>query len=247
MKPFFLADNRLLDGAVTATAADPDFPVANLGDRKTYTFYKGAAASEIVITVDCGAAQGADTIGVLNHNLDSATLSVESSDDNVLYTVRLAPFVQSGNGPIVKVFPLVGARYWRVRIDTPAAVPEIAVLILGKRLEFPRFPIKAFTPNSITYKDYAPVSKTGHLLGVSVLYPVDSIKANFKHLDAQWVLNEFKPFFDANKRSPFFYVWDLDQWSDNIVWARFKGAYKPKFATNDRVLSLPLQLTGTYI
>ena len=223
----------------------------NVVDLKTFTFWQAGEPGYKDIAVDCGAAKSADTLGIIGHNLGTvqADISVESSDDGDTWTEALEPFTPTSDIAILKVFPSVAARYWRVVID-PAldTLPYIAVLVLGSRLTFP-VPMDApFKPIEEGMESGSKRSKAGHLLAHYVKYKPYSISPRFSYLDRNWLESVFLPFWlnYASDLHPFFWGWDLGSYPDDVRFVRFKAeyTYKPEVTVLGYYDSLDLDLEG---
>jgi len=230
MKPIILFDNRFLDGTITATSEATGFPVANIVDLRTYTFFKANAAGTCYLTVDCGAAKSADALGIISHNLKTAnaSIAVESSNDNFTANIieRLAPFTPASDKSFMKLFTSASDRYWRIKIVTASIAAQIAVVMLGQRLTFERHIYgELFDPAPEKIEAESSTGKTGHLLGSIVKYTQYGIDTEWKNLTDTWVRNTFKPAWDAHisKFYPYFFAWDIDRFADDVFFVVYGG------------------------
>jgi hypothetical protein len=239
--PIILADNRFLNGTPTATDTATGYSVFNLRDLKSFTSWKAASSGTKYLTVDCGSAKAADTLGIFKHNLGTAaaTVSVESSPDNSTWTNRLTGFVPGSDKAILKNFTTQTYRYWRVKIVTASIAAQVAEVMLGSRITFPYPPETPFTPASLKIEAETTKSKTGQLLGMVVRFKPYTISARWSALSRSWVDATFRPFFEdyASELKPFFWAWDLDTFPSDV-----------RFVTIDPEMSMetPVSILATY-
>lgn len=226
MLPILLYDNRLGDGTPTATSTAAGSSVLNLKDLRTYTFWKAVDNATQYLTVDCGSAKSADCLGIIGHNFAStgATISVECSSDNFVgdVTVALAGFTRTTDKAIVKTFASQTKRYWRLKITGGSAAGQVAVLMLGVRLQFPYPPATPFSPYKEGVETETKRGKTGHLLGTVLRYFPRAISARFIELTREFVFNSYLPFWEghASLMKPFFFAWDLDAYPDHVLFGK---------------------------
>lgn len=252
--PIILYDNRFLDSdLITATGEDADYPIENLTDYRTYTFWKDDAFSgSRYITVDCGASKSADCLAIAGHNLYSigATISVESSSDNFSADVneRLAGFAPSSNYALMKTFNTANQRYWRLKIINATEEPRIAVLLIGDRLDFPYPPITPYAPYSEGIESLTHVGKTGATLGSVIQYHPIIISPRFELLTTAWVFGDLKTFWDSHGKllKPFFWAWDLVTYPTQVYFVVFAVGQKfnPTLKVANRVESIAFKMLG---
>lgn len=224
--PIIICETRFKDGALTATDTAAGYDVMNVIDYRTYTFWKAASAGTKYITVDCGSDKSADSLGIIGHNLKTAnaTVSIESSPDNAVWTERLAGFTPTSDKAFVKLFTQATARYWRLKLIAASTAPYLAAVLLGNKLQFPFPPDTPYVPYKESVEAESKRSKKGHLLGSVVEFKTIEITARFSHIERTWVENSFKSFWDghASDMKPFFYAWDLDAYPDMVFFVKCK-------------------------
>lgn len=250
MNPIILYDSRFLDGILTASSEATGYPVANIKDLRTYTFWKPAAAGTVYITIDCGSDKTADSLAIIGHNLKTAnaTVSVDSSPDNLIWTERLAGFIPSSDKAFLKTFTSAFTRYWRLKFITASVIPYIAVAMLGNKLQFPYPPDTPYIPYSETIETESSKSKAGHLLGTVVRFKPIEVSAKFSHLTRQWVIDSFKPFWDiyGSELKSFFWAWDIDTFPEHVFFLRMieSAKYEMPLSMLNYVDSLSLEMEG---
>lgn len=230
MNPVLLADSRFLDGTPTATDTASGYDVLNIRDLRTFTAWKGNSAGTKYLTVDCGTAKEADALSIgPGHNLWTAraALSVEYSDDNVTWYVALQPFLVWEDNSLLKVFPAVTARYWRVKIQTASVAAKIAVALVGKAIEFPYPPATPYTPATEKIEAESSRSKLGTLLGTVVRHKPWEIKNDWKILSRSFIEETIAPFWRdyVSNLSPFIFAWDLERYPTDVRFGKVPDEY----------------------
>ena len=251
-KPLILYDNRLNDGTPVATTTDTGYDVLNLKDLRSYTFWQAAnTTTPCYITVDCGSAKSADCLGIFKHNFNTigASISVECSSDNFASdtTVALAAFAPATDKAILKTFTTVSKRYWRLKINgTLSAKPYMAILMLGSKLELSHEPDTPFQLIDEGVESETSKSNAGHILGSVIFYHPIEIICKISWLARTWVTDTFKPFWDnhGSLMKPFFFAWDLTNYSTYIYWAKFQNnaRFKIPLSISPYVDSLELNM-----
>jgi hypothetical protein len=228
-KPIILFDNRFDDGMPSATDTASGYYAANIRDLRTYTWHQFAAAGTKYYTIDCGEAKAADCLGIRGHNLGTAaaSVSVESSANNLDWTERLAAFNPANDRAILKTFTSASARYWRVKIVTADTAAQCAVLMLGTRLTMEKWPSGNFDPAQEKPVSSSRLSQQGHLLGVLIDYVEIEIAARFQRLSPTWIETYFRPAWDNHIHygRPFFWAWDITNHPSEICYARIADNY----------------------
>ncbi|MBT9169610.1 MAG: hypothetical protein DDT19_02972 [Syntrophomonadaceae bacterium] len=212
--PMIVFDNRFLDGMLSATSTATGFNVRNIVDFRVYTYWRAAHAGTNFITVDCGIPRTADCLAVIGHNLRNAnaTVSVESSVDNITWTTRIAGFTPSSNRAFLRIFfPPVTERHWRIRIVTATVPPILAIIYLGHRILFPFPPDTPYIPYRESIEAESSIGKTGYILGSVVRFKPIQIFVRFSNLTRTWIMENFIFFWDnyASNLRPFFWAWDI--------------------------------------
>jgi hypothetical protein len=263
--PVILYDNRFADGTPTANHEDADFPAVNVGDPRTFMVAKGASAATWEISVDAGSADKvADCVAFIGHNFftSAAQVEVQSSDDGVSWTLRLAAFSPYSDRAQLRTFTQVQARHWKVIVSDPTAIPYLACLFVGQRIDFPFPPETPFTPYQEGVEVESRRSKSGNLLGTTVRYGLLEIDAVFRLIDREEVYGDsgewgkflwgsswggnnipFRYFWEVHGclMKMFFWAWDPGTFPDEVFYVKFRDDYR--FATPLSVLAYVDSLT----
>lgn len=222
--PIILAENIIELGTPAATDTASGYDVANITDRRPYTYWQANAAGTKYVTVDCGVATTADAIGFVGHNFytASAQVSVECSDDNfAAETIEaLAAFTPASDRAVLKVFTPKNKRYWRIKMVTAAVAAKIGVVLLGDRVTFNTAPVAPFDPFPESVIAETARAKSGHIIASAKRYVSSRIVAEFRGVLDSWITGTFKPLWDTYLAElyPFFWAWDLTNYSTAAYW-----------------------------
>ena len=250
MNPVILADNRFLEGTPTATDTATGYDVLHIRDLRTFTSWKGATAGTKYLAVDCGEEQAADTLAIAAHNLGTAgaSVSVESSANGSDWTERLAAFAPSDDHPILKTFDSAGAQHWRIKIVTSVLPAQVAVCMVGERIEFPYPPVAPFVPKTVKVEGESSRSKTGQLLGTVVRFWPMTIEPEWADLSRTWLEANMEPFWIGYARYllPFFWAWDIDTYPGDVHFVKLQddAAYDPSVSILSRYDRFRLPMEG---
>lgn len=238
-KPIILADNRLEDGTLSATATAAGTAVANLKDWRSFTGWTGVGTGDHYVTVNIATAKTADCIGIFGHNFGTAgaTISVEGSTDNFTgdTTVALAGFAPSDDFAILRKFDSLNKDDWRLKMTGMSVAPSMAILVIGNKLEMERWLQKGWQPTPEQVEGNATRGRKGHHLGSVVEIIMLDFRPRWKLLTESWVENSFKPLWDSHLSllKPFFWADDPGDHVDRVYLAamedraKFDSAYDP--------------------
>jgi hypothetical protein len=253
--PIILAQNILELGTPTATDTDADtaYSVLHLTDRRTYTYWLGASAGTKYVTIDCGTPVPADALGIIGHNLytATATVSVEWSADGVSWTEALAGFTPTSDKAFLKTFTAATKRYWRLKIVTASIAAKIAVVFLGSRVTFPRtwsHPSRgAFDPLPEKIVASSVRSKAGNLLGSVLQYASISMTMEIELLTDTWISGTFRTLWDTylSQLYPVFVSWDPGDHPAEVLFGKIPDDFElSRPWTQNAYRSLSLEFEG---
>ncbi len=248
--PSILYDNVFLLGTIEATDTATGYDIDNITDLRPYTFHQFASAGTKYIRVDSGSiATVVNGVGFLGHNFftSAATVSVESSTDQINWTVRLAGFTVTTNKAVFKPFEYYAtARYWRVKIVTASIAARMAVCLLGERLDFPRYLTGIFDPCPEKINAVSGRSKSGYLIGVTRKNISIEIDASWKGITPTWIENTFRPAWDEHLSfcKPFFWSWDPPSHGTEVYFVSIPPDFQLKMPYDPFRRSLSLTFEG---
>lgn len=254
MSSVILSDNRFLDGIPVAQYTATGYSVLNIRDGRTYTSWRSDRTGAQYITVDCGTAKGADTLGLAGTNfsgLVNTYIAVESSDNGTNWTSRLSSMMlpaSDRNRAYLLTFLGGTARYWRVMIQTSTVPPQVAIVMLGLRIGFPRRPDAPYAPVEAKRIVESSKSKTGQLIGVTSRYTELNFSPKWTTIEYDFIENDMFPFFRdyGGSMNPFFWCWDVFNHIDDTYLVRFTESHKhnPTKSSGLHYESFSLEMEG---
>ncbi len=249
MNPIILWNNNFKLGTITATDTAADYDPANLADERTYLLWMAASSGTKYLTVDCGSAVAADSLGIMYHNLATvgAAVSVESSANGTDWTERLAAFSPTTDRAIAKTFITATAQYWRIKLASTTAAAFIGYLCIGPKLTFPFPPDSPYIPYSETTMVRASVTdESAHPLETLIYHKRLSIVARFSVILRTFVFGDYQTFHDthASDKRWFFYAWDLDTYPGMVFYCKMTDGseFAPPLSVGTHADSLTLQM-----
>jgi hypothetical protein len=252
--PIILYDNRFLDNVPIATDEAPGYYARHIRDLRPFTFWRGAGSGTKYLTVSCGSAKSADALALLGHNLGTvaANVSVESSPDNFsAVNQRLAPFTPANDAMILKLFNTASEAYWRLKLVTASVAAQLAVAVLGSKLEFPSPPRGPFAPYKESVQSAFDLLQSGMPLLAEVKYHPITIDAKFQYLDRAWLETYFLPFWGNHMKLDkyFFWAWNLDDFPEHVFFVkRAKGyQFSMPLIKGFRVPDFSIQMEGVML
>lgn len=157
-----------------------------------------------------------NALGITGHNLGTARagISVESSDDaGATWEEELPVFYPSSDKTILVLITSYRRAYHRVKIVSPTIAPEIGVLCLGARLDFPMGLKRAPFLYTLSVEAESPKTKSGNKTSVTVRYRPVTLEHEYtiKAGNYDWLVGSFRTFWDdhGSLLKPFFYAPDL--------------------------------------
>jgi hypothetical protein len=217
MTGFIGYENFFTSGTVTATSEATGFEKENGYDWLTTDWWKPTAGGTYYLTVDMGAADSADYVGIAGHNLgtESAQVTVQYSSDNFAADINDAYTLEavSDDTTYIKRFTSQSARYWRLKVvSTNAAL--IGQVSIGARLDIPNLPEPGFRPPQFSSSNRILNSETdgGQFVGRSKISEGAEFTIPMLFLTPSWVRTNWPTLEDHINLYPFFYAWDYDDY-----------------------------------
>ena len=231
MNPVIHATNLLPLGTLSASSTASGYDVANLGDVLEFTHWKAGVSGTAWIMLDLGvgASGTASALGIKRHNLKTvgAAINVESSNDAITWTPRLLEFTPASDKAFLKTFTAATARYWRINLASCTAAPQMAVCVLGPRIDFPLPPESPFAPAEEGIEGDVNRSKLGVLLGVTVRWRTFRVRARWTRIERNWLESNMQAWWDnhASNLKPFFWAWDLSNYPNLVLYGTVPDGY----------------------
>jgi len=249
--PAILRSNNFAHGTLTATGTDAGYSVNNLIDYRTTTHWQAAAHGTNYITVESGDVLSADMLGIVKHNLytASATITIEYWDNVLSSWVAIGtPFSPTSDECIIKQFTSKTSLKWRIKINTASVKAKIAVMMIGSKIEMPYPPEAPSAPYREIYRLLNTESKNNNFLGAIRRHPRYSINHSYKMITKTFYDTYLLPFWDTHAKLgyPFFYGMDADNIPEGNFFCRFIDDYEwnPNRSNSSYINELVFDMIG---
>jgi hypothetical protein len=225
--------NKLIGSAVTTDAgSNGSFVlIPNTADR--YTVTNGGA-----ITFTLAANQDFDTVCLGAHNLGSENHSV-----GVEYSTGVASaFIafKAGQNPsddtaiMFHNSSTVSARRIKVTVSGSGSVFVGSVYAgVALQMQRPFFAGHSPLPLSARTIKYSSVTEGGNFVGEQIRRLGFRTSAPFKNLSNDWYRTYFQPFVVHARTLPFFFAWNLDQYSTDVGYCKVNEDITPAYGSLD--------------
>lgn len=236
--PIVLFDDLVTVSNIAATYADADYPVTNLANAQTSSFWKSGNTGDQYVTITLDGTEETDCIAVARHNWGSGLVVVSVEGYTVAsgaWTEINAEQLLGDDSPAIFVHTKDFYTGKRFKLQPDAVEPQAAVVYAGASLKFPRSvpvghkPLK-YSRNRQMLNSQA---MNGDFLGNITLSQNLASTFDVRLLDGDWWWTYGQPFIDVC-REPFFLAWAPDTRPTDVAFA---------WATNDPQ-PLISQITG---
>ena len=237
--PAILYRNVFLEGTVVASGEESGFPFENALDTLTSDFWIPDALPA-TLTLTLGAPQTVDCLGFVGEP-NGCTFLVEYFDGAVWQTA--ATFTPT-SGVWMGFFAGLSDVDLRVRI-TGATPPAIAVLYLGEALRAERRIYVGHSPITLSRvtDTTTMVAEGGQYLDRAIVRRGVKTSIAFKNCTQDWYRDEFDPFVEAARTTPFFWAWrPMDYREAAYVWTSADIA--PNNAQPNGLMEVSFDVTG---
>lgn len=238
---------------VTATtlavsSEDPDFPGVNLTNPSTVEKWKGSGTVTQTITISPANTDGIDYVAIARHNIGTLqvpiTLAGRRAVSDPYVTIR--EVIPPNDNPILFRFTEQSFSQVQLSIAAASAVPQIAVLFVGKLLVFER----GVRPSHMPLRFGRAVnvvngrSENGEFLGSIITGRHRKSAADIANLSPDWARAELEPFLEHAEGSPFFYAWHHDTYPSEVGYCWLTNQPEPAINDLDHTMQVLLQLEG---
>lgn len=209
--------NSITDTGPTGTAENAVKP-------NTWERWKFSTAANTLV-VDFSTAVDFDTVCIASHNLSNAgaTIEVYYEPEPGGVFVKLGEKTPTNNEPICFYSEtLLDALTIEIRISGASGVPQIGYISAGESLQMQRPFFNGHIP--ITDGDvteyYSNRTESGEIIGQSIRRQGYQTNADWRYIDDTWYRNYFDPFKKVAKLTPFFFMWNLLEYPDDVGFCR---------------------------
>ena len=246
--PTVLFQNILASGTLTASSETSGYPKENVLDESTVKYWRPTTLPA-TLTLDAGSAVSADAFGVVAHDLFTAGCSIEvqTSPNGTTWTSVTDTITPTDNKTILQLFTSVSSRYWRIRITGASTDPNIGVLFLGQRFNFPAGVKAPYTPVWLSQQFELLTSTTlgGQFLGNRVLRQGGRTAINLVSFERDFAENDLTAFRDHYNSGKAF-IWaagpSLFDKDVGYVWRTEGSVMAPTFDENGSWMSVSMEV-----
>lgn len=237
-----LYENLLSNSAVTATAGtSPSFTlIPNTAQR--YTFINTQT-----ITFTLPSAVSMDTVCIGAHNLSGKTILVEYSSSDVGAFTTFAPSKSptTNNAIMFHIDTAVSVRRLQITVTGTGSF-YIGSVYAGIALQMQRPFFGGHTPAVLARQAdyYSSMSESGNFIGVEVRRRALESSAAWKNITDTWYRTYFVPFLASAEILPFYFAWNLLQYSDDVAYCKNITNIAPSYSGQRDLMSVDIPLIG---
>lgn len=232
--------------AVTASSSTSGFPSSSVYNPATFERWRPGQLPA-TLEIDAGEPVDCDYVGIVAHTLgdEECSLIIEKSDDGDAWQeIESAEF--NSNEAFLLLFERTTARYWRLRIDGESGTPQIGVVYVGEALAMQRPIYGGHTPGKLnrttTFQNNK--SENGQFLGRSIVRKGYSESLSWGNLTAAWYRENFDPFVEAARTTPFFVAWRPGKFPDEVLYAWTSDDIAPNNSGTRDLVSVSIDVEG---
>lgn len=247
--PVILYDNLVTASNIAADEEDADYPVTNLANPQTSSFWKSGSTDDQYITITLDGSIETDCIGVARHNWGSGLVivSVEAitAEDDAVWTEVVSERTLGDDTPAMFVFEAgfyVGLRF---KLQPDTVEPQAAILYAGKSLTVIRSVPIGFKPLKYarSREVQSPDAMNGDFLGEIVISQTLGAPFDVRLMDGAWYWANMQPFVDVSI-NPFFLAWRPDTWPTDVVFAKATAVPQPTISQYTGEVDISMSLKG---
>jgi hypothetical protein len=229
--------NKLIGSAVSfSTGVNGSLVlIPNTADRWAFT---ATGADLILFTLPVN--KGIDTVCIGAHNLGSSGATVEifyDADASAGGLISLAPAQTPLDNTAIMfhIGTLVSARRIQINITNAAGSVFIGSVYAGIALQMQRPFFAGHSPLPLSAKTirYSSMTEGGNFVGEQIRRLGFTTSAPFKNLSNDWYRTYFQPFVIHARTLPFFFAWNLEQYSTDVGYCKTSEDITPSYGSLD--------------
>ena len=226
--------DSLLIGSSVATSAGANgnlVLVPNTADRWAFT-----AGGSITFTLPT--AVNMDSVAIGAHNLGSTNhvVSVEysSSDAGAFSTFKVSQTPADDTAMMFHNTSSVSVRRLKITC-TGSGSAFIGSIYAGIALQMQRPFFAGHAPINLSAKTvrYSSMTEGGNFVGEQIRRLGFSTSASFSNLENDWYRFYFQPFVIHARTLPFYFAWNLNQYSTDVGYCKTSEDISPSYGTRD--------------
>lgn len=237
----------------TADSATGDNPATNVCNPATDQVWLSGSTSTQYLTVIHNRVDPIDYIGIAQHNLGSAgiTVSIEGyseldESDQPDWFELVEPALLATDQPAIFRFQSQSLIGVRIKMVPDGTAPTIAVVYVGKLLILPRPIYAGHTPITLgrSADTTSITSENGKFLGRVTRRRSVASAMQLVHLPKGWYRAYMKPFTDNAEENPFFVAWRPQEFPSEVGYCWLTDAPRPANAQPEGFMQVELSYSG---
>jgi hypothetical protein len=235
--------NIITEDNLSSDEADAAYPISNLLNPATYLRWRGVSTDPQAITI--AEAATVNYFAIAGHNLGTATLTFQASDDGEEWS-DYAEVLPGSDNVFMYEMDNITASFFGLLITPGALVPEIAVLHVGRVLRLPQKIYVGHSPMTLARKSEVSTgrSENGQFLGRVLRSEAVETEVALRHLPAAWYRLFFEPFAEHSVEGAFFFAWRPQSYASEVGYAWSKNDIAPSNQLSNGMMQVSLSLQG---
>ena len=247
--PIFGYQSFVTAAGVASSNAATGYPITNVANISTASFWKASATTLQYITVTINPAQTVDYVGVARHNFATAgvAVSVETQVGSGDPWVQvIAPSIPANNNALIFQFTSQSAFGVRLKLAASTSAPEIAVIFVGKLLISTQRIYVGHSPITLNRRVevVTGMSESGNYLGRIDTGSSLTTSVSLTNLKPDWYRANFDPFVVAAQDSPFFFGWRPYSYPNEVGFAWLTNNPNPSNMMSNGMMQVSLDMSG---
>ena len=247
--PIFGYRDYVATAGIEATTEDALYPVTNLTNVSTASFWRGTSTALHYITATLASAQEVDYVGIARHNFGTAGIAVSvetQASIGAAWVEVVAPAIPANNSTLIFRFVKASIYAVRVKLAAGSAFPEAAVLYAGPILVSTQRIYVGLSPVTLNRQTQVVngQSESGNYLGRIITGSSLSTSVNLTHLKPDWYRSEFDPFVLASQATPFFFGWRPQSYPAECGYSWLTNNPSPNNMMSNGMMQVTLEVAG---
>jgi hypothetical protein len=250
--PLFGYRSLVTPASVTSDTAAAGYPVTNVANVSTASFWRADDTTEQYINVGISPAETVDYVGIARHNFSTAGVAVsietqEGSGDPWVEVIE--PSIPANNNALIFRFESQTAFGVRIKLGAGTVAAEIAVVYVGQILTSSQRIYVGHSPITLNrqVEVVSGLSESGNYLGRIVTGSSLSTSVSLTHLEPDWYRTNFDPFVLAAQTVPFFFAWRPFSYPDEVAFAWLTNEPQPSNMLPNGMMQVSLDMSGAAV
>lgn len=234
---------------VTSGNAASGYPITNVANVSTASFWRGSNTSQQYVTVTINPAQTVDYVAIARHNFATAGIAVSietqiGSGDP--WVEKIAPSIPANNNAMIFRITAQSAYGVRIKLAAGSSAPEIGVVYVGQILASTQRIYVGHSPIVLNRQTQvvSGMSENGQYLGRIVTGSNLTTAVNLTHLSPSWYRTNFDPFVAAAQTVPFFFGWRPYSYPNEVGYAWLTNNPQPSNMLPNGMMQVTLEMNG---